>query len=138
MHKLLLLITTLISTATFADWSVQEDNWYSVTIDGVKSGWSHKLIEVDSETNNIKSREIQNMTLSRGGMEITIKVTSTFLETASGDPISAHSTQEAMGMVQESTWVFGTEQLEMTTVAGGEPIVKKYPCQKNHGLLHKQ
>ena len=134
MHKLLLLITTLISTATFADWSVQEDNWYSVTIDGVKSGWSHKLIEVDSETNNIKSREIQNMTLSRGGMEITIKVTSTFLETASGDPISAHSTQEAMGMVQESTWVFGTEQLEMTTAAGGEPIVKKVPLPKEPWL----
>ena len=31
----------------------QEDSWYSITIDGVKSGWAHDTVVVDTETNNI-------------------------------------------------------------------------------------
>ena len=134
MHKLLLLITTLISTATFADWSVQDDNWYSVMIDGAKAGWSHELIEVDSETNNIKSSKIQNMTLSRGGIEISISVSSTFIETSDGKPISVQSMQEAMGMVQETNWKFVDGQIKTTKAAGGAPIAKNVPLPKDKWL----
>ncbi|MDP7009175.1 MAG: transglutaminase-like domain-containing protein [Phycisphaerales bacterium] len=134
IHKIPLLLVALVSSVSFAEWTIQEDNWYSVYIDGSKSGWAHELVEVDSETDNVKSTKIQNMTLSRGGMEISISVSSTFLETDTGKPISVNSTQEAMGMVQETKWVFGDEQLEMTTVAGGEPIVKKVPLPKEAWL----
>ncbi len=127
MHKLSFLLATLLVSVSFADWTTEEDNWYSVTIDGAKSGWAHELVEVDSETKNIKSSKIQNMTLSRGGMEITISVSSAFVETNDGKPVSVKSAQEAMGMVQETTWVFGEKKLEITTVAGGDPIVKKVP-----------
>jgi hypothetical protein len=133
MHKFFFFLLFLSSTC-FADWTTQEDIWYSVTIDGKKSGWAHELVEVDGETKNVRSSKEQNMTLSRGGMEISITVSSSFLETADGKPISVQSLQEAMGMVQETTWVFGETTLEMTTAAGGEPIVKTVPLPKEAWL----
>lgn len=133
MHKLAVLLVFL-SPSCFADWSTIDDNWYSVTIDGSKSGWAHETVEVDSETKNIKSSKIQNMTLSRGGMEISISVSSTFVETKDGRPISVQSVQEAMGMEQETAWVFGEKDLVMTTAAGGDPIVKKVPLPKEPWL----
>ena len=39
IHKLSFLLTILISSASFADWTIQEDNWYGVSIDGAKAGW---------------------------------------------------------------------------------------------------
>jgi hypothetical protein len=132
-HKLPLLLA-LVSTVCFADWSSLEDTWYSVTIDGKKSGWAHELVELDSETKNVRTSKEQNMTLSRGGMEISIAVSTSFLETAGGKPISIKSLQEAMGMVQETKWVFGETTLEMTKVAGGEPIVKTVPLPKEAWL----
>ncbi len=108
-------------------WQILEDSWYSVTIDGVKSGWAHDTTEIDGATKNVKSSKTQNMTLSRGGIEISIVVTSVFLETDDGKPISVVSSQEAMGQVQETTWLFGSDSIEMTTSAGGTPIVKEVP-----------
>lgn len=124
----------LFSSACFADWTAQDDYWYSVTIDGVKSGWAHEVVEVDSETKNVRSSKEQNMTLSRGGMEISITVSSSFLETADGKPLSVESFQEAMGMVQTTKWVFSDTSLEMTTEAGGTPIVKQVPLPKKSWL----
>ncbi len=71
VHKFTALLILVISSVAFADWTTTEDNWYSVTIDGMKSGWAHEIVEVESDTKNIKSTKVQNMTLSRGGMEIT-------------------------------------------------------------------
>jgi hypothetical protein len=133
IHKLFFIII-LFSSTVHADWTTQEDLWYSVTIDGVKSGWAHELVEVDGETKNIRSSKEQNMTLSRGGMEISITISSSFLETADGKPISVESLQEAMGMVQSTKWVFSETTLEMTTEAGGEPIVKQVPLPKKSWL----
>ncbi len=127
IHKPFVLLIVVISSATYADWTTQEDNWYSVTIDGAKSGWAHELVEADTETGNLKSSKVQNMTLSRGGVEISISVTSAFLETADGKPISVESIQETMGQLQTTHWKFGENELVMTTVAGGEPIVKTVP-----------
>jgi hypothetical protein len=130
IHKLTALFTLVISSVAFSDWTTTEDNWYSITIDGMKSGWAHDIVEVDSETKNIKSTKVQNMKLSRGGMEITIVVSSSFLETADGNPISVESTQEAMGMLQETRWKFLGETIEMTTEAGGNPVVKTIAMPK--------
>ena len=125
--KLFLILSICISTVASADWTTQQEYWYGVTIDGLKSGWAHETVEVESDSGNLKTNKVQNMTLSRGGMEISISVTSTFLETADGKPISVESIQEAMGQSQTTRWKFGENELVMTTVAGGEPIVKTIP-----------
>ncbi len=134
IHKITLLVTLFCTATVLADWTTTEDNWYSVSIDGAKAGWAHEIVEVESETNTIKSTKVQNMTLSRGGMEISISVSSSFVESSDGKPISVNSKQEAMGTVQETNWEFGDEELKMTTAAGGVPIVKTVPLPKEKWL----
>ena len=130
---LVLFVVVLISHAT-ADWHFGgvEHHWYGVTIDGVRAGWAEESVATNDT--RIQSQKIQEMTLSRGGMEISIKVSSNFIETKDGKPISIHTTQEAMGQVQESTWKFNDSMIEMTTVAGGTPSVKLIPLPKEPWL----
>ena len=54
IHKITLLVTLFCTATVLADWTTTEDNWYSVSIDGAKAGWAHEMVEVESETNNIK------------------------------------------------------------------------------------
>lgn len=131
VHIITFLVFFALGSASFGQ---LEDSWYSVSIDGSKAGWAHDTVEVDSETGNIISSKVQNMTLSRGGINISIAVTSTFTETKEGKPISVNTSQEAMGQVQETSWEFGVDTLTMTTVAGGQPIIKKVPLPKNGWL----
>ncbi len=136
IHKLVVLIALAIGSMGVADWYVGYDqletHWYGISIDGAKSGWSEESVGTNAE--NIRTQKIQDMTLSRGGMEISIKVSSAFIESKDGKPISVVTTQEAMGQVQESKWIFKDGMIEMTTVAGGDPIVKKVPMPKNPWL----
>ena len=125
--KFFLVLSICISTVASADWATQQEYWYGVAIDGAKSGWAHETVEIESESGNLKTSKVQNMTLSRGGMEISILVTSSFIESADGKPISADTTQEAMGQSQTNNWVFGDTKLTMTTEAGGDPIIKTIP-----------
>jgi len=129
-----LVLSISIATFASADWTTQQEHWYGVTIDGAKSGWTHETVEVESESGNLKSSNIQNMTLSRGGMEISISVTSTFIETADGKPLSVDTMQEAMGQSQTTSWVFSDTELKMTTAAGGEPIIKTIPLPEANWL----
>lgn len=118
----LLLVVTVFATTTWADWQTQEEHWYGVTIDGAKSGWAKEVVEV--EDNLLRTTKTQEMTLSRGGMVISIKITSEFIETNEGVPITVKSIQEAMGQSSETRWVFKKDNIEMTSIAGGKPILK--------------
>lgn len=134
MYRCFALLVFFLAPSVCADWTVQEEHWYSVTIDGVKSGWAHEVVEVEGETGDLKTEKMQTMTLSRGGMELTIAVTTSFIESAEGKPISVSSTQEAMGSSQTTSWKFVDGTIEMTTAAGGQPIVKKVPLPKEPWL----
>ena len=136
MMKLILKISLaaafIFGTATWADWQPQEENWYGVTIDGAKSGWAKEVIETD--VNLIRTSKTQEMTLSRGGIVISIKTSTEFIETADGAPVSVKSTQEAMGQSSETTWVFKKDNIEMTSVAGGTPILKAIDLPESNWL----
>ena len=109
--KVSLAVAIVFGTATWADWQPQEENWYGVTIDGDKSGWAKELVETDG--NLIRTSMSQEMTLSRGGIVISIKMATEFIETSDGKPVSVKSTQEAMGQSSETTWIFKKETIEI-------------------------
>ena len=120
--KVFLAVAIIIGTTTWADWQPREESWYGVTIDGVKSGWAKEIVEVEDDL--IRTSKTQEMTLSRGGIVISIKISTEFIETVDGNPVSVKSTQEAMGQSSETTWVFKNDTIEMTSIAGGSPILK--------------
>lgn len=123
--RLLLLVATFIGTSTWADWQTQDEHWYGMTIDGAKSGWENVVLETDGDL--LRTTNSGQMTISRDGIVISIKVTSQFVETEEGVPVSVKSVQEAMGQSSETTWVFKKDNIEMTSIAGGKPILKTIP-----------
>ncbi len=122
IHNLSLVLAIVIGTTVCADWQSQEEHWYGVSIDGAKSGWAKEVIETDGDL--IRTMKSQEMTLSRGGVAISIHITTEFIETTDGTPVSVRSVQEAMGQSGETTWVFKKDNIEMTSIAGGTPILK--------------
>ena len=125
LRNLFILLTFVVVTSAWGDWKIQQEYWYSVTIDDTKSGWAKEMLEVDGDL--MKTTTIQEMSISRGGIVITISVLSEFVETRDGKPIYVKSIQEAMGQKSETTLVFKEDTIEMTSVAGGDPIVKILP-----------
>ena len=134
--KISLAAAIIFGTATWADWQLQEENWYGVTIDGAKSGWVKEVIETDG--NLIRTSKTQEMTLSRGGIVISIKMATEFIETSDGKPVSVKSTQEAMGQSSETTWVFKKDNIEMTSIAGGTPILKAIDLPESNWLTPRE
>ena len=113
-------------------WEQVSQEWYSVSIDGSKSGWSQQTVESNGEY--YRTSIEQNMTLSRGGINITIKVTSDFIETHDGIPISVKTAQSAMGQVSETSWVFKRNEIMMVSQAGGSPVTKVVPVPEQSWL----
>lgn len=132
IRKITLAVFILLGTTAWADWQTQEEHWYGVTIDGAKSGWAKEVIETDVGT--IRTVKTQEMTLSRGGIVISIHITTEFIETTEGAPVSVRSVQEAMGQSSETTWIFKKDNIEMTSIAGGAPILKAIELPKTKWL----
>ena len=133
IRKALLFVLVLtLTTVAFGDWETVEDHWYGGTIAGAKSGWMHSTIEQDGSL--IRTTSKQKLEISRGGTVIEIAVSTEFVETTDGKPISVHTLQEAMGQVSESTWKFIGSEIEITSVAGGVPVTKKVSAPKEKWL----
>ena len=119
---LFILVFTFLS---FASWQTIEEDWYGLTISGAKSGWLH--ITLEEEGDLIRTTSTQQLELSRGGTVIEIEVINEFVETQNGKPVSIHTVQSAMGQVSESNWTFTDTEIEITSIAGGNPVTKKTP-----------
>lgn len=125
IRKLLLVFVFSISSIATADWKTIEDHWYGASIAGAKSGWVHATVE--QEGDRFRSSSTQQISISRGGIVIELEVSSVFIETSDGKPVSVHSVQKAMGQESESTWNFTSNGIEMTSIAGAAPVTKKLP-----------
>ena len=99
--KRILLATLLIAcmwscaTAT-ADWKVQQEHWFVVEIAGTRAGSMHTMLLTDGS--NIQTATHMEMTLERGPVATTIRISSAFDETESGRPLVISSMQD-MGKV---------------------------------------
>ena len=120
--NLIALTLCFVTSFATAEWKIVSEHWYGVTIDGVKSGHVHQIYE--QKDFELRSTNVQEMTLSRAGIELQIKVNTIFTETVDGKPVSVVTTQEAMGQVSKTTWLFKGGKIMMISEAGGEPVQK--------------
>ena len=125
MIRKAILFILVFTSLSFASWQTIEEDWYGLTISGAKSGWLH--ITLEEEGDLIRTTSIQQLELSRGGVVIEIEVINEFVETQNGKPVSIHTVQSAMGQVSESNWTFTDTEIEITSIAGGNPVTKKTP-----------
>ena len=120
--NLIALTLCFVTSIATAEWKIVSEHWYGVTIDGAKSGHVHQIYE--QKDFELRSTNVQEMTLSRAGIELQIKVNTIFTETVDGKPVSVVTTQEAMGQVSKTTWLFKGGKIMIISEAGGEPVQK--------------
>jgi transglutaminase-like putative cysteine protease len=120
-----LLIACMWSCATAtADWKLDEEHWYVVEIAGTRAGFMNTMVLTDGS--NIQTATHMQMTLGRGAVATTIKISSAFEETADGRPLVISSMQEMGQQPVKSEWRFLEDDMVVhTSRQGGREIVRE-------------
>jgi len=116
------VIACLISTSSAGSKAVSDETeYFAVFMEGKKVGHAVETRTVSGD--KVTSSEQVSITISRGGISVTIEMTETSIETTSGEPLGFEVTQQLgamvmkmagqvdkQGMVSLTTTSMGTEQ----------------------------
>ena len=102
------------------------DLWYTLWIDGVRSGHARQTVTVADD--RVTTSGLTSMTIKRGPISIDVLMTSTFVETASGEPIWATSEQKMGALPAVTTIDFKGESLVITRTQGGATSTETVPA----------
>lgn len=122
------LLTALCCVPAFAAFAGEtiEDRWYVVELQNQRTGWMHLSVERDDD--RITTSTQLNLTISRGQITIPIEMSSVFIETADGEPVSMSGRQKTGLMPTESSWVFTegkTGKVRVTSSQFGSATTKE-------------
>ena len=97
-------------------WRTVDDRWYLVSIGGEKAGWEHRQVETNGQ--RYRTLSDSKLTLGRAGIPITIRMSSTFVETVDGTPRSVHMVQDMGVQVITTRWTFEGDTITIETGQG--------------------
>lgn len=98
-------------------WSLVNDDWMILEIGGSRVGWMNTLVERSGEL--FRTHTATEMSISRGEVSVAIKMTSTFIETADGKPVSVVSVQDMASQATETRWEFAGDKIKQLVKSGG-------------------
>lgn len=136
MPRLALAIILAVLTLTAAR-ARAEERWHVLQFDGRKAGWSRQSSAADSE-GRITTQTEMHFAFDRMGQKVEMRIATTFLESATGEPL-AMSTAQKLGATEvrdEYTFIPGIaayEILHVTHSAGGR-TEKKLPWPEGDWL----
>lgn len=99
--------------------------WYRIEVDGAPAGWAMERIVREDGRTTTSSR--MSLRLRRGGTELTVELASRFVETAAGEPVLMWRRQALGRLPVESTFRFGPDGVEATTVQAGRKSRRTLP-----------
>ncbi len=108
---------TMVLAAASAASGADIDQWYSVTVGGTPSGWGHVTEKVEGQIRTMTSTE--SLSIGRGSAEVTMVVTTEWVDHLDGTPVSMTWTQDMGGQPAQTTWTFQGGDIEISTVQGG-------------------
>lgn len=109
---------------------VTQERWYTMELAGSRAGWTMMRRETDVD-GNITTTNRSRLKLKRGAVEVEISMTSTFVETARGEPVRMSSEQDMGTMTVRQEWTFTAEGVELVTRQG--PTVSRRTVPKPEG-----
>ncbi len=119
-----LFVACMLSCATAtADWKLEQEHWFVVEIDGTRAGSMSTMLLRDGS--NIRTTTDMQMTLGRGAVSTTIRISSAFEETAEGRPLVITAMQDMGQQPVESEWRFLDDKVVYTTRQGGRDKVRE-------------
>lgn len=104
---LLLAIVGICVRTAAADWTVEDDRWFELSLAGKPCGSIHAMIE--REGDRVRSTRAMQMRLARGDTKVEVASQTTFLETARGEPIEATLHQAMGGAPVDTTFAFARD-----------------------------
>lgn len=108
------------------------DLWYTLWIDGVRSGHARQTVTIAED--RITTSGLTSMTIKRGPITLDVLITSTFVETLDGEPIWATSEQR-MGAIPSTTTIdFKGDELVITRAQGGATATETVPAPETPWL----
>lgn len=90
--------------------------WYTLWIDGVRSGYSRHAVIVAEDRITTETRT--SLSIKRGPVDMTIIMDSAFVESHDGEPIWASSEQRIGALPTKTMVEFKGDELEITRVQG--------------------
>jgi hypothetical protein len=76
-----------IACSAYADWTIVEERYYTLTLAGKPCGRSFEVVERDGD--RVQTRSRLEMRFKRLGEETVLDFANTFVETPAGDPVAA-------------------------------------------------
>ncbi len=124
----LLLLPVLVSRASAQD----TDRWYEIWISDSRSGWSHETVTTDEDT--ITTYSEMSMSVGRSDQAITIRTTSSFVESLKGEPIEMTVSQSLGQVPIETRYVFQDGEVHITSTQDGKTRESSMPLPKSDWL----
>lgn len=124
---LLALVPAARATAPVApDRVTAREDWYVVEMQGQRSGWMREFVR-PLDGDRFETGMEMSLVFGRAGMQATVGLETSFIETADGEAIEMSMTQR-LGQVPTSTrFVFGEEELTVTSVNGAQQFTQTMP-----------
>lgn len=99
--------------------------WYRIEIDGAPAGWAlERIVREDGRTTTSSHMSLH---LRRGGTEVALELASRFVETTDGEPVLLWRRQTLGRLPVESSFRFGPDGVEATTVQAGRESTEILP-----------
>ena len=119
----LLVVCALSGAPVAADWTPVQEHWYVVELGGARTGFMVSTLESDG--GRFRSSTRMTITLRRGGESQTIEISSSFEETAEGEPLLMQAMQKMGQQPVESQWRFLDDTVVHTSRQGGRELVRE-------------
>jgi len=136
----LVLLTICLSLCTVtpslraAEQLINDERWFSVLMDGKRSGSLHMSVRQQKPDGPIVSSQRMQISIRRGNAVVTIEQKGRFTETADGRPIEASSEQLFGGTAVIQVMKFTDDGIEIVSSQGGVANEKKVPLPQGDWL----
>ena len=101
------------------------ERWYVLEMQGQRAGWTVEREHTKDGT--IISTTESRLTIRRGTTDVTLAMSSRFVEAETGEPIEMTAKSELGGTPTEDHWIFGPDNVRWISTSGAQRIEKSLP-----------
>ncbi|MFN8816028.1 MAG: transglutaminase-like domain-containing protein [bacterium] len=109
-----------------------EDRWYVLELMGQRAGWMNARREI--KDGQVHSGTTMQMSIQRGAAGVEVRVSSVFVETLDGKPVSMTSRQKFAAMETVEEVAFGADKLTVSSTQGGRRTERTEPLPEGEWL----
>jgi len=115
-------LAMLLGTSVLA---ASDTRWFRLELGGVQAGW-RRVVETSTDT-RLQWTTTEFLRINRGGQVLEIEAQIEWITDLDGRPIEVRTRQVLGDAPSVSTWRFGEDQIEITTVQGGRTHTSEVP-----------